>query len=163
MLSCNTRVNHGDRRIALAFWLPAVPQVQLQTLSQGANVERDREGCLTSSSGLTCVFTTHIDMCIPPSTCIYGKGSDGNYSRREVRVSVLWEQAVSPYSQSYALRSPPGWLHTCAVAPTLVQLIAIITAAAERSRQVFTVPKHAQVPNSTLVHICGDLSSVYHA
>lgn len=156
MLSCNTRANSGDRRIAPAFWLPTLLQVQLQILTQGDKVERDRAGCLASSSGRIhiCphVSQMHIHRYIPRNTHICTKDGGENCFRREVKAGVggTW------------LAPQPGWLHTCAVASSFVQFIAILTDAVEHSRQVFTVPEHAQVPKSTLVHICRDLISAYH-
>lgn len=48
---------------------------------------------------------------------------------------------------------------TCAVAATTVQLVALVADAAEHSRQVLTAPKHTEVPQDTLVHVCGDPGS----
>lgn len=54
--------------------------------------------------------------------------------------------------------APPCGPHTCAVATTSVQLVALITDTAEHSWQVLTDPEHTEVPENTLVHIWGVIS-----
>ena len=49
----------------------------------------------------------------------------------------------------------PHGPHTCAVAASAVQLVALIADAAEHAWQVLTAPEHTEVPENTLVHIWG--------
>ena len=56
----------------------------------------------------------------------------------------LMEQACHP---------EPCGPHTCAVASTAVQLIALAADTAEHPRQVLTAPEHTDVPEHTLIHI----------
>lgn len=44
-------------------------------------------------------------------------------------------------------------VNICAVAATAVQLITLVTDAAEHPRQVLTAPGHTEVPENTLIHI----------
>ena len=59
----------------------------------------------------------------------------------------LWE------SMEQACHPEPRGPHTCAVATTTVQLIALIADTAEHPRQVLTAPEHTDVPEHTLIHV----------